>query len=82
MQHVTGASFVRWYNEEHRHSALSYVTPGQRYRGEGQKLLEAREELYQQAKERHPNRWSGATRNWQSVNAVALNPEKKVPLAA
>ena len=76
------ASFIRWYNEEHRHSALNYITPGQQYRGEGQKLLEAREDLYQQAKERHPSRWSGATRNWQSVNAVALNPEKKVPLAA
>ena len=76
------ASFMRWYNEEHRHSALSFVTPGQRYRGEDQALLENRERVYQQAKQRHPNRWSGKTRNWQSANAVALNPEKRVTLAA
>jgi len=76
------ASFMRWYNEEHRHSALSFVTPGQRYRGEDSTILADREALYQQAKERHPNRWSGNTRNWQSANAVALNPEKRVTLAA
>lgn len=76
------ASFMRWYNEDHRHSALNYVTPGQRYRGEASKLLENRAELYQKAKQRNPNRWSGKTRNWQPVDAVALNPEKQVPLAA
>ena len=26
--------FVRWYNEEHRHSALNYVTPEQRHSGD------------------------------------------------
>ncbi|RZL05197.1 MAG: IS3 family transposase, partial [Rubrivivax sp.] len=25
--------FVRWYNEEHRHGSLNYVTPDQRHRG-------------------------------------------------
>lgn len=28
------AGFVIWYNEEHRHGALPFVTPGQRHRGE------------------------------------------------
>ncbi|WP_440862608.1 hypothetical protein [Symbiopectobacterium purcellii] len=27
-------TFVGWYNEEHRHSGIRYVTPGQRHRGE------------------------------------------------
>jgi putative transposase len=25
--------FVRWYNEEHRHSGIGYVTPAQRHAG-------------------------------------------------
>ena len=28
------AGFVHWYNEEHRHSGIRFVTPGQRHRGE------------------------------------------------
>lgn len=27
-------AFVRWYNEEHRHSAIRFVTPAQRHAGE------------------------------------------------
>ncbi|MGK0374518.1 MAG: putative transposase [Arenicella sp.] len=45
------ASFMRWYNEEHRHSALRFVTPGQRYRREDHVLLEKRRTVYQTAKE-------------------------------
>ncbi|WP_169465840.1 hypothetical protein [Massilia polaris] len=26
-------TFVRWYNEEHRHSAIKFVTPAQRHAG-------------------------------------------------
>lgn len=76
------ASFMRWYNEEHRHSALRFVTPGQRYRGEDQALLEKRRAVYQAAKDRNPNRWSGNTRNWQPIGTVALNPEKELSLVA
>ncbi|NMM38879.1 MAG: hypothetical protein HHJ09_15505 [Glaciimonas sp.] len=32
--------------------------------------------LEEAAKARHPERWSGATRNWQQVLVVHLNPEK------
>ncbi|EQD63658.1 transposase, partial [mine drainage metagenome] len=28
------SSFTGWYNEEHRHSAIQFVTPSQRHRGE------------------------------------------------
>jgi len=28
------------------------------------------------AKKRHPERWSGATRNWQPVRVVHLNPDQ------
>jgi putative transposase len=73
---------MRWYNEEHRHSALRYVTPGERYRGEDHAILENRMTVYQAAKDRNPNRWSGITRNWQPIGNVALNSEKEIPLAA
>lgn len=75
-------SFIHWYNEEHYHSALRFVTPGQRYRGEQRAILQKREAIYQDAKRRNPNRWSGDTRNWQPVKKIALNPDKKVLLAA
>ena len=28
-----GAEFVRWYNVEHRHSGIRYVSPAQRHAG-------------------------------------------------
>jgi putative transposase len=73
--------FIQWYNEAHRHSAIRYVAPGQRYRGEDSALLANRETVYQTAKAKKPNPWSGSTRNWRPCGAVALNPQKEVSLA-
>jgi transposase InsO family protein len=70
------ANFVRWYNHEHRHSGIGYVTPAQRHAGADRQLLQARHELYQQARESNPRRWSRDTRNWQRVEIVTLNPER------
>jgi len=67
-------TFVRWYNGTHRHSGLKYVTPEQRHRGQDAALLEARSRLYQKARERHPERWSGDIRDWKPVATVTLNP--------
>ncbi|CAP40545.1 hypothetical protein [Bordetella petrii] len=38
-------------------------------------ILQARQRLYQQARQRHPARWSGKLRNWQPIGSVWLNPE-------
>ena len=70
--------FVHWYNEEHRHSAVRFVTPSQRHAGQDAALLGKRADVYEAARARHPHRWSGATRNWQPVTVVHLNPEKNV----
>jgi putative transposase len=70
------AEFVRWYNVDHRHSGIRYVSPAQRHAGEDHAILAARHALYQQARELHPARWSGATRNWSPAGAVSLNPER------
>ena len=70
------AGFQHWYNEIHRHSALKFVTPGQRHRGEDIAILEQRHQLYEDAKAGLPGRWSRKTRNWTPVEAVYLNPGK------
>jgi len=53
------AGFQHWNNEVHRHSALKFVTPGQRHRGDDIAILEQRRLLYEVAKDRLPGRWSG-----------------------
>lgn len=68
--------FQHWYNEEHRHSALPFVTPGQRHRGEAEAIIEQRRAVYAAAQQRHPERWSGQTRNWALPPMVWLNPAK------
>jgi len=74
--------FVRWYNNEHRHSAIRFVTPAQRHRCEDKAILNKRDEVYALAKAKHPERWSGKTRNWEPINGVTLNPEKEAILSA
>ena len=69
--------FVRWYNEEHRHSGIRYVTPQQRHQGEDVELLAHRQRLYEAARLRRPDRWSRTTRNWTPISKVTLNPEPK-----
>lgn len=66
-------NFVRWYNEEHMHSGINFVTPASRHAGVDKKILEKRHEIYQQAKKSRPERWSGKTRNWRHMSEVFLN---------
>jgi putative transposase len=70
------ADFVRWYNLEHRHSGIGYVTPEQRHCGQDHAILAARHALYTQARALNPARWSRHTRNWKPVLVVTLNPER------
>lgn len=70
------ARFVRWYNEEHRHSGIRFVTPNERHRGEDQAILERRKALYEAARAAHPERWSRGIRNWERIQSVSLNPGK------
>jgi transposase InsO family protein len=71
--------FVAWYNGEHRHSGIRFVTPDERHRGLDRAVLAKREVVYAVAKTRHPERWSGKTRNWEPVGTVWLNPENPSP---
>jgi transposase InsO family protein len=69
--------FVHWYNEQHCHSGLKYVTPGQRHRGEASALLARRTAVYEAARGRHPERWKSGIRDWTLKDAVYLNPERE-----
>lgn len=73
---VWAAGFVHWYNHDHRHSGIRYVSPAQRHIREDQAILAALHALYLQAQALNPARWSGSTRNWSPVGAVTLNPER------
>lgn len=68
--------FMRWYNTEHRHSRIRFVTPAQRHQGLDVAVLAKRHEVYKRAYAERPERWSRHTRNWQPVGDVALNPER------
>ena len=73
------AAWVDWYNNEHRHSAISFVTPAQRHAQVDEKMLQARAEVYEQARQKNPLRWSGQTRNWSFIDTVYLNPDSPQP---
>jgi transposase InsO family protein len=68
--------FVDWYNHEHRHSSIKYVTPVERHLKQDKNILINRNAVYKQAKMAHPERWSGDTRNWDHITEVHLNPGK------
>jgi transposase InsO family protein len=70
-------SFTSWYNGEHLHSAIRFVTPNARHAGQDRATLASRAILYANARAQKPERWSGKTRNWQPAGPVWLNPERE-----
>ncbi len=73
------SSFVGWYNSQHRHSAIRFVTPDDRHFGRETQLLAGRHQVYQRARYRHPARWRGNTRDWTPSGPVRLNPTPALP---
>lgn len=69
-------AFVAWYNAEHRHSGIRFVTPDERHDGRETDVLANRVRVYEHARRKHPNRWTRATRNWAPAPAVFLNPKR------
>ena len=72
-------AFVNWYNHDHLHSAIRFVTPAQRHDGRHINILARRHQIYLQAQARHPRRWTGATPNWQPVDAVTIHLARPGP---
>lgn len=65
--------FVDWYNTEHRHSGIKYVTPNQRHYGEADAICSIRQQTYEQARQRHPQRWARSPRDWSQPQTVRVN---------
>ncbi|MUV38166.1 hypothetical protein JNUCC1_02177 [Lentibacillus sp. JNUCC-1] len=75
--------FIKWYNEVHLHSGLNFVTPAQCHSGEFKDILAKRHDVYEQAKQHHPERWGARnTRDWSPHEEVALNPMREETLLA
>ena len=67
--------FVNWYNQDHCHSSIKFVTPNQRHAGLDVEILRKRKDVIEQAKKNYPERWNGRkTRNLSTVKRVFLNP--------
>jgi putative transposase len=72
------AGFVAWYNEEHLHRGLKYLTPSRRHDGSGEAVLVRRHRVCEEAKKAHPERWKGRdTRDWTLPKEVWLNPDRR-----
>ena len=70
--------FITWYNHEHLHRAIGYITPDDRHCGRDIAILQARRVVYESARTRHPRRWTGPTRKWNRPIIVTLNPDRVV----
>ena len=68
--------FVDWYNGQHKHSQLNYVSPGERHDGLDGAILKNRALVLEAAREKHPSRWSGSIRNCNPIGPVMLNPDR------
>jgi hypothetical protein len=68
------AAFVGWYNDQHRHSGIRFVTPSQRHSGKAIEICRHRARVYELARQLHPLRWSGTTRYWHQPEVVWINP--------
>lgn len=68
--------FVKWYNQEHKHSGLNFLTPEQRHNGSSDQVFSKRKDVYEAAKKANPERWSRNIRKWELGEKVWLNPER------
>lgn len=69
--------FTHWYNNEHLHSSLNFITPSARHNGYDDEILMARKKVYENAKRKRPERWSGSVKNFNKKGDVLLNPLKE-----
>jgi putative transposase len=72
------SKFVNFYNTEHCHKGIKYVTPEQRHQCEDFDILNKRDKFFKIQKEKHPERWSGKTRNLEPEKIVYLNPINEI----
>ena len=70
--------FTHWYNMEHKHSQLRFVTPNERHMGEDKVILANRKQTIESAKALNPARWGGReVRDCTPLPPTTLNPVKE-----
>jgi putative transposase len=75
--------FFPWYNDEHHHSALAYLTPRQVHLGQTNELLRQRHETMLGVYARHPERFVGGPPQLATLaRAVYINPPPSAPVNA
>ena len=74
--------FIDWYNGEHRHRGIGFVTPNQRHDGHSTAILARRREVYEAARRANPKRWRRHIRRWDEPDHVWLNKHEKEKRAA
>lgn len=72
------ADFIHWYNFEHKHSGLQFITPMQKRQGKHFRLFANRNEVIRKAREKNPLRWSSdKLHQYKTSEFEILNPEEK-----
>jgi putative transposase len=67
--------FFRWYNTEHRHGGIAFMTPGDVHYGRATQILETRSAALSSAFEAHPKRFKGKRPSPKPLpEAVWINP--------
>ena len=74
--------FVTWYNTEHKHSRIKFVTPSERHDGLDTEILEKRRKVLLVARAKNPLRWSGDIQDCNAIGVVTLNPDRPQKEAA
>lgn len=78
--HQFCGEFFPWYNHEHHHSGLGYLTPYEVHYGLAQKRREQRAAVLQQAYERNPKRFvQGVSRPALLPTVAWINKPKEMP---
>lgn len=67
------AGFVNWYNCEHKHSGIGYVTPSERHQGKAVGIQNKRNQVMKEHREKYPFRWGKKKFYWQSPEIIYLN---------
>jgi transposase InsO family protein len=67
--------FFPWYNQEHRHSGIAYLTPAVVHYGQAEPVLRARREVLERVYAAHPERFpNGLPQPAAIPEAVWINP--------
>lgn len=74
------ARFFTWYNSEHLHSGLDYLTPSQVHTGAWQEIIGQRNVLLDAHRQQHPQRYGGTKKRYALPELVRLTHRVTLPL--